>query len=193
MAPASVSGCQTLYQNRLCKCKPRKFVGEGKDTDSRTASTGDAFSELLTLCKTWEREPPMASLALEGALCCLRWLKALGNDGASASPALDASLQGLCSAVADFFAKKRGGGLTSTQVLVVGTSGVSCAFKGRLRRLCRNHTRRNSVMGLRIVLSLNTSTPACECVGVCIKVLCECTVVRVSKMSGTPMTVYRRA
>lgn len=91
-----------------------------------------AFSELLTLCRSWQKSPDLASLAIEGALCCLRSLK--GRPGANENAgegkgkknavvkggnrnvALDGALAELATAVGEFFRKKRGGGFTAAQV-----------------------------------------------------------------------------
>lgn len=80
----------------------------------------------MGLCKTWEKDAPLASLALEGALCCLKSLKgrpSSGKDkskegGVGGEEALNEALKVLATAVGDFFRKRRGGGLTSLQVCV---------------------------------------------------------------------------
>lgn len=71
---------------------------------------------------------PLASLALEGALCCLRSLKGregggkgkgkVKGGGNGGGEALDGALKALAAAVGDFFGKRRGGGLTPKQVIV---------------------------------------------------------------------------
>lgn len=78
----------------------------------------------MGLCKTWEKDAPLASLALEGALCCLRSLKGRPSSGKGKGgggkgvEALDGALKALAAAVGDYFGKKRGGGLTASQVRV---------------------------------------------------------------------------
>ena len=117
---------QALYTLRLCKCKPRvEEAGEtGDDPDNVPSQTAEAFSQLMGLCRTWEKDAPLASLALEGALCCLRSLKgrpssSKGTGGGGGAEALDGALETLAAAVGDFFRKKRGGGLTAFQVSVL--------------------------------------------------------------------------
>ncbi|CAN0178962.1 unnamed protein product [Ectocarpus sp. 6 AP-2014] len=123
---------QSLYKNRLCKCKPRASSSSsssseergskpGDDTDDTRAQTAEAFSELIGLCRAWEKNSPLASLALEGALCCLRSLKSSpakgkGKGGGGGGDALEGALKALAAAVGDFFGKKRGGGFTVVQV-----------------------------------------------------------------------------
>ncbi|CAN0230425.1 unnamed protein product, partial [Ectocarpus sp. 12 AP-2014] len=125
---------QGLYKNRLCKCKPRASSSSsseergskpGDDADDTRAQTAEAFSELIGLCRAWEKKnSPLASLALEGALCCLRSLKSSpakgkgkgGGGGSGGGDALEGALKALATAVGDFFGKKRGGGFTVVQV-----------------------------------------------------------------------------
>ncbi|CAM9169353.1 unnamed protein product [Ectocarpus sp. 12 AP-2014] len=126
---------QGLYKNRLCKCKPRASSSSsssseergskpGDDADDTRAQTAEAFSELIGLCRAWEKKnSPLASLALEGALCCLRSLKSSpakgkggGGGGGGGGDALEGALKALATAVGDFFGKKRGGGFTVVQV-----------------------------------------------------------------------------
>lgn len=137
--PNRTTHTQTLYKNRLCKCKPRapsssssSSNGEGdasSDLATVPAKTAQDFSELIGLCRAWEKDARLASLALEGALCCLRSLKsrpagggkgkgkgAGGGDGGGGGEALDTALKALAAAVGDFFGKRRGGGLTAAQV-----------------------------------------------------------------------------
>lgn len=137
---------QTLYKNRLCKCKPRAAsdttaasasgageAGAGDDTEDIPAEAAKACSELIGLCHAWEKDAPLASLALEGALCCLRSLKGRpsaakgkgksggegdggGGGGGEEATALEGALEALGAAVGNFFVKKRGGGFTPLQV-----------------------------------------------------------------------------
>lgn len=148
---------QTLYRNRLCKCKPRAPSSEDEedgasDLDTLPAKTAEDFSELISLCCAWEKDPRLASLALEGALCYLRSLKSsrpanangsagggvagggkgkVEGDGEGQGEALEVALKVLAAAVGDFFGKKRGGGLTVVQVcaflVVVVVAVVVCA------------------------------------------------------------------
>lgn len=139
---------QTLYKNRLCRCKPRASSPSSSSSNeeddasvlgSIAAKTAEDFSELIGLCRSWEKDARLASLALEGALCCLRSLKgrpasaksangsaggveSKGGNGDGGGEALDAALKALAAAVGDFFGKRRGGGLTATQVCFM------CAF-----------------------------------------------------------------
>lgn len=125
---------QTLYK-RLCECKPQYEAAEppseSGDTsqDLRTQIAG-AFSELNTLCRTWEKNASLASLALEGGLCCLSYLKRCTSPnentgkgesngvvkGGNTHAALDGALEGLAATVGVFFKKRRGGGITARQV-----------------------------------------------------------------------------
>lgn len=123
---------QSLYKNRLCKCKPRASSSSssseergskpGDDADDIRPQTAEAFSELIGLCRAWEKKnSPLASLALEGALCCLRSLKSSpakgkGKGGGGGGDPLEGTLKALATAVGDFFGKKRGGGFTVVQV-----------------------------------------------------------------------------
>eukprot|EP00903_Cladosiphon_okamuranus_P021832 g20075.t1 len=123
---------QTLYKNRLCKCKPRTRSSPSSheaadDLDAIPARTAEDFSELMGLCRAWEKDARLASLALEGALCCLRSLKSCpanasgggakgDGKGEGGGEALDTALKTLAAAVGDFFGKRRGGGLTAMQV-----------------------------------------------------------------------------
>lgn len=85
----------------------------------------------MGLCRAWEKDAPLASLALEGAMCCLRSLKSRssaavkgkGKGGGGgrgeeedATTVLEGALEALASAVGDFFEKKRGRGFTPLQV-----------------------------------------------------------------------------
>lgn len=108
--------------------------GESEDFPARTAKD---FSELMGLCKAWEKDAPLASLALEGALSCLRSLEggsrrspaqadgggkgkakvAGGGDSSKgAQEALEGAFEALAAVVDQFFVKRRGGGLTPVQV-----------------------------------------------------------------------------
>lgn len=138
---------QTLYKNRLCKCKARASsgeggndggaaaaAGEGEDAEDIPARTAQAFSELMRLCRAWEKDTPLASLALEGALCCLMSLKGKGmrkgkgeGKGGGDGEALEVALKQLAAAVGDFFGKKRGGGLTVAQVMLSARVGSLCS------------------------------------------------------------------
>ncbi len=143
---------QTLYKSRLCRCKPRvscdekvndagnggeASAGEGDDAEDIPARTAQAFSELMRLCRAWEKkDAALASLALEGALCCLRSLKGrpatAGNGkgkgkGGGDGELLEGALKQLAAAVGDFFGKKRGGGLTVFQVLLSAPDGSLCS------------------------------------------------------------------
>lgn len=91
----------------------------------------------MGLCRAWEKKnASLASLALEGALCCLRSLKSSppkGKGGGAGGDALEGALEALTSAVGDFFGKKRAGGLTVVQVsfsCARGGGGVGCACRG---------------------------------------------------------------
>ncbi|CAM9621337.1 unnamed protein product [Scytosiphon promiscuus] len=148
---------QTLYKNRLCKCKPRVIAEEedqtsqagtaaGKDDEEAeefsagfSARTAEDFSELIGLCRAWEKDARLASLALEGALSCLRSLKgrrrsldqvngvgkkgkakaAGGKDSKGAQEALERAFEALAASVDLFFAKRRGGGFTPVQAIQV--------------------------------------------------------------------------
>lgn len=129
---------QTLYKGRLCKCKPRALDGEGsvaegteEDKQDFFAGIARSFSELIGLCRTWAKDTALSSLALEGALCCLRSLKgrpAKGKSGARKTSngddeALDGALHALSDAVTDFFGKRRGGGFSPVQVCNMDAPG----------------------------------------------------------------------
>lgn len=103
--------------------------GEGESQDFAATIAKD-FSELIGLCRSWEKDARLASLALEGALSCLRSLKGRrrslaevdggGNKNAIAGheskAVLEEAFEALASAVRHFFAKRRGGGFTPLQV-----------------------------------------------------------------------------
>lgn len=88
----------------------------------------------MGLCRTWEKNAPLASLALEGALCCLGSLKGRPSSnkdkggGGAGVEALDGALKALATAVRGYFGKKRGSGLTASQVSVPPLCCLSSAL-----------------------------------------------------------------
>lgn len=120
----STAHSQTLYKGRLCKCKPRvsdEFpaaeAGAGDEQSEFASQTAQSFSDLIGLCRTWRKDGPLASLALEGALCCLRSLKGKpAKAGGGGGDALESALRALAATVGDFFGERRGGGLSIVQV-----------------------------------------------------------------------------
>lgn len=146
---------QALYSGRLCKCKPRVSEeasaadGDGDDAEDFPSETAKSFSELIGLCHAWEKDAPRATLALEGALCCLRSLQSGPSKGGSGGKAgkkeghdeaLDGALTALSAAVSRFFGTKRKAGFNSKQVLCRVWVRCVCFVEGGMRfivRVCR--------------------------------------------------------
>ncbi|CAN0205964.1 unnamed protein product, partial [Discosporangium mesarthrocarpum] len=98
-----------VYKTRLCRCKPRALES------SEVAVTVAVFEELMER-QQGLKDSILSSLTFEGALCCLRSLKAGVDKGSDEGEAMAKALRRLMSAVEEFFSNKRSSGLTGKQV-----------------------------------------------------------------------------